>query len=385
MSRSRSVDLLRDYVAIPSLNPMGRSDIPAALVGETRYAEHVCEQLRRIGLDACTLGEDERRSVIAEARAAEAIDTVMIASHLDTVPVDGMEIDPFDPAIREDRLFGRGSCDTKAGMAAAIAALETVLRAGTLRRNVVLVGEADEELGSRGVFDVLDHLGGDRPDWVLATEPTSLQIVTHHKGIAVIRLHASGRACHSSNPSLGRNAIVDASRAVLALAELGERLGERSDPTLGAPTLSVGRIGGGQAPNIVPNEAWILTDRRMLPGESVEGVRAEVEDALLRHGVENVRVEDCRMEKGPLGTAPDAPATRACRGALEHCGVVPELGSVAFGTDAGVFATHGWSGIVFGPGSIDLAHTAREHVPIGEVETAERFYRALFEGSEGAP
>ena len=192
MPRPDPIELLREYVAIPSVNPMRRDDIPASITGERRYATHLREQLRRLGLDAELLGDGERASVIAEATARDARDTVLIASHLDTVPVDGMEIDPFDPRVEAGRLYGRGSCDTKAGMAAAVAALADVLERGTLRRNVILAGEADEECSSVGVRDVLARLGTKRPDWVLATEPTNLEVVTSHKGIALVRLVAHG-------------------------------------------------------------------------------------------------------------------------------------------------------------------------------------------------
>ncbi|HSQ51392.1 MAG TPA: M20/M25/M40 family metallo-hydrolase, partial [Nitrospiraceae bacterium] len=84
--------------------------------------------------------------MIAQATVADAGETILIASHLDTVPVDGMEIPPFDPRVADGRVYGRGSCDTKSGMAALITALERVLAQGTLRRNVIVVGEADEEL-----------------------------------------------------------------------------------------------------------------------------------------------------------------------------------------------------------------------------------------------
>ena len=149
MTLARCIRNLQAYVAIPSVNPMRRDDLPSEVVGERRYAEHVREQLRALSLDAELVGSGQRISVLAEATAESPIDTVLVASHLDTVPVDGMEIDPFDPRIEDGRLLGRGSCDTKAGMAALLAALETVLARGTLRRNLIVVGEADEELHSK--------------------------------------------------------------------------------------------------------------------------------------------------------------------------------------------------------------------------------------------
>lgn len=355
-----------------------RSDrVPKGIVGERRYAEHVQAQLRRIGLDAEVIGEGDRASVVAEARASSSADTVLIASHLDTVPIEGMEIDPFDPKIEGDRLYGRGSCDTKAGMAAAVVALEQLLREGRLRRNVILVGEADEECSSVGVQDVLEHLGTRRPDWTLATEPTSLALITHHKGVGRATLRARGRACHSSDPTLGHNAIVDLAKAVVALDALGDRLRERVDSTLGPATLSVGLIGGGQAANVVPPEAWLHLDRRLLPGETAESFAQEIEEVLRAADLPGVEITARSVEKPALATAESEPAVQACQQALASIGLSTDPAIAAFGTDAGVFAESDLPGVVFGPGSIDRAHTAREFVEISQVEQAVEFYLAL--------
>jgi len=410
---------LRDYIAIPSVNPMRRSDQDPAIVGERRYAEHVREQLRRLGLDAELVGDPARPSVMAHATVADAGETLLIASHLDTVPVDGMAIAPFDPRVADGRVFGRGSCDTKSGMAALVAALERVLAQGTLRRNVIVVGEADEELGSSGVKDVIAQLGAHPPDWVIATEPTELRVVTRHKGIVharlrasgvkdviaqlgahppdwVIateptelrvvtrhkgivhaRLRASGVACHSSEPGRGRSAVLALCRAVLALDELAAELGRHADPQLGPATLSVGQIAGGTATNIVPDDAWLLLDRRCLPGEDEVSVLAELEGMLAKHALDDVRVEWCSLEKAALATPDEDPSVRSVQAALRVAALDPTPSSVGFGTDAGVFSAHGIPGVVFGPGSIAQAHTANEWVAIEQVEAASAIFERL--------
>ena len=376
-----SIRHLRDLVAIPSVNPMGRDDLPAEIVGEQAMAEHVAAVLSRLGMDAALVGRSGRISVVAEASVSKDADTLLVASHLDTVPVDGMEIDPFDPVIEGDRLLGRGSCDTKAGMAALLEALERVLERGRLGRNLIVVGEADEELGSLGVTDVLAHLGEHRPDWVLATEPTDLRLINAHKGVVHARVAARGRACHSSDPGAGRNAIVLLARAILGIEAGASILRERPHPRLGPPTLSVGLIEGGQAPNIVPDEARIWIDRRTIPGESPETVRSQIEASLEAAGLSaDVFVESCTEEKPPLETASDSMATLTTAEALESVGLSPDCGQVAFGTDAGVFERAGIPGVVLGPGSIDVAHTSREFVPIGEVEIMVRIFERLLEG-----
>lgn len=377
----RSIELLRDYVAIPSVNPMGRDDVPAAIAGERRYAEHLAAQLRRLGLDAAVIGAGERASVVAEARPVGIRSApLLVASHLDTVPVDGMEIEPFDPRVAEGRLYGRGACDTKGGMAALVAALERVLARGTLRQPLVLVGEADEEFGSAGVHDVLAHLGAARPAWAIATEPTGLRVVTHHKGIAELRLEAHGLAGHSSAPEAGRNAIYAIARAALALAGLAERLAARCDPTLGTATLSVGRVGGGHAFNVVPDRAWLVADRRLLPGEDEIRVRREVEAALQDAGVAgDVVLTHLQARKPALATDPAAPCVRTCRNALAAAGRDAPPAAVGFATDAGVFAARGVPAVVLGPGSIEQAHTAREWVALDEVAAMEELFVRLLE------
>lgn len=378
---------LREMVAIPSVNPMNRSDLPGDIVGEHNLAEYVAETLRSMGLDSSLIGRDGRTSVVAEAHAHAKAETVLIASHLDTVPVDGMEIPPFDPAIENDRLFGRGSCDTKAGMAALLAALPSVLQAGRLKRNVIIVGEADEELGSIGVADVLSHLGPRKPDWVLATEPTDLRLIHAHKGVVHSRLCARGRACHSSEPELGKNAIVILARAILAIEESAKIFTQAPHPQLGAATLSIGVVQGGQAPNIVPDEARFWVDRRTLPHETVDSVRTELEAALRSAGLAlEVVVESCQEEKPPLDAPATSPAIAGTTAVLRALALDAEPAEVAFGTDAGVFARAGIPGVVMGPGSIQMAHTSRESVPISQVETMVRIFEKLVTSEpEGFP
>jgi acetylornithine deacetylase len=382
MGRPPCVRYLQDYVAIPSVNPMGSELGADERFGERRYAEHLREQLRRLGLDAELVGDAERPSVVAEARAAGATETLIVASHLDTVPVEGMEIDPFDPRIEGTRLYGRGSCDTKGGMAALVEALEHVLSGGSLRRNLVVVGEADEEFGSSGAHAVVERLrahAGDRVRWALATEPTELRLVSCHKGIAHARLVARGLACHSSNPGAGRSAIVSLARAVLALEEHAVELAACPDPRLGPATLSIGQIEGGSAPNVVPDRASLVLDRRLLPWEDEASARAGIQGALEKAGLGDVQIERCELMKWALSTPDASPAVQACRRALVAAGLPDAPDVAAFGTDAGVFARSGVAAVVLGPGSVAQAHTSREWVDLRQVEAMARILRQLLE------
>ncbi len=377
MSHPTSIRYLRDYIAIPSVNPMGRSDIPQTLVGEQRYADHLLNQLKQMGLDAICVGDKERPSVIAHATVPGAKETILIASHLDTVPVDNMKIDPFDPHIESGRIYGRGACDTKAGMAALVAALEPLLKNGTLACNLVLVGESDEELASIGVTEVLKHLGRQKPDWAIATEPTGLQVITQHKGVALAELRALGRSAHSSRPKDGENAIIALAHAAIALQELGTQLESSPHPELGPGTCSIGLIQGGHAANIVPNEAHLTMDRRLLPGEDEISFRAELEMTLHENNVAGVEITECRVEKPALHTSHDHPCVKRCLHELSEAKLPDEPGAAAFGTDAGVLAKHGIPSVVWGPGSIAQAHTEREFIDQDQVEAMTSLFSGL--------
>ena len=192
------------------------------------------------------------------------------------------------------------------------------------------------------------------------------------------RLRASGVACHSSEPARGRSAVV-ALVARGARARRARRRARRGAAirTSGAATLSVGRIGGGTATNIVPDDAWLLLDRRCLPGEDDVSVRAELEGVLAKHALDDVRVEWCSLEKASLATPDEDPSVRRAAGRAAHAPRSTRRRAASrFGTDAGVFSAHGIPGVVFGPGSIAQAHTADEWVAIDAGRGGERDLRA---------
>ncbi len=254
-----------------------------------------------------------------------------------------------------------------------------MLAAGTLRRNLVIVGECDEESTSLGAEEVARHLADRKPDWALVTEPTSLTVITAHKGVVRARLEARGVACHSSDPSRGRNALSALARAILALEALGERLRVQPDPELGPATLSVGVAGGGSATNIVPEHAWLALDRRLLPGETAASVREQIEQSLSDAGVVDIEIPRLALTKPALRIGEGDAPVRACLAALAASGLDARTGTAAFATDAGVFAIHGIPSVVLGAGSIEQAHTAREWVPTAEVEAMTAVYRRLLE------
>jgi len=371
MSAPRDVvDLLRDLVAIPSVNPAGQPGTDET--GEQAMADYVAAFLRDLGADV-RLDEiaPGRPNVIAEFRPDSRPPRAHLAfaPHLDTVSVAGMTIAPFDPVIRDGKLFGRGSSDTKGPMAAALWALHDWAHSAARARSdlawtfLALMGEEAGQEGSRAVA-----AGGFRSDLTLVLEPTSLGVVTAHKGVLWLEVETSGVACHGSAPQDGRNAIY-AMRRVLEVIEsrLIPELAQHAHPTLGPATVNVGTIRGGSKINIVPDACRIELDCRLVPGVEADQVRQRIE-TLLRENVPDARVIEQR-HAAPLNTDGKLPW-------------VAKLGQVARGlttapwySDAAVLGHAGCPAVCVGPGSIAQAHTRDEFIALTDLEEGVDFFR----------
>lgn len=369
------IDVLADLVAIPSVNPMG-SAAEGPEFGEARVAGYVAQFLARHGIDL----ERQtvlpgRQNIIAHVAGRRSEGSVLFEAHMDTVPVENMEIAPFDPVQRDGRLYGRGSCDAKASLAAMLVALVEARRGGPAA-DVWLCAAVDEEYTFGGAAHLVRS--GFRAGYALVGEPTRLNVVTTHKGAARWRLTAHGRSAHSATPWEGENAIYKMARTVNVLERhAAELLAAPPHPRLGPRTLNVGTIEGGQTVNTVPDRCSITVDRRVLPGEDLEAVAGSIPELLRRHGVEGVEVVEI-LRDSPMETPTDAPWPQAVLAAAQA--VVPaEAIAVHYGTDASKFAAVGMPSVVVGPGDIAQAHTANEWVEVAEVRSAVQVYARIME------
>ena len=271
--------LLEDLIAIPSVNPMGR-DVSGSEFFETRVTAYLVEYLKRLDVPFEQVDIAPGRSnVIARLDSPTDSRTVLLDAHQDTVPVDGMTIAPFEPVERDGRLYGRGSCDVKGGLAAMLWAFTRLARERPSEMsNVVLSLTCDEEATSLGINHLTESWSDDsrsyqlcpqRPDVAIVAEPTQLDIVVAHRGATRWKLHTQGRACHSSRPNEGINAIYRMAQVVQHLEEYAAWLPDSrpAHPLCGPATLSVGRIEGGSSVNVVPDFCVIEIDRRVIPGE----------------------------------------------------------------------------------------------------------------------
>jgi acetylornithine deacetylase len=374
--------LLRDLVALPSVNPMGRP-LQGPEIFEHQLTAYLEDFFRSLGVRFSRQNVAPLRdNIVAVHEPAHATSTLVFEVHQDTVPTDHMTIPPFGAQIENGRLSGRGACDVKGGMSAMLTAFARAVRSGTGRKRLVLACTVDEEHTFLGVQRLVrDDLRGGvaGPIHAVVAEPTCLDIVHAHKGAARWHLRTAGRSCHSSRPELGVNAIY----RMAALLPLVERYADelrqsRSDPLLGPPTLSVGRIEGGTSVNTVPDRCHIEIDRRALPGENANSVHADFEAYLRNSAPPGIDFTCAEPWLSCPALSPEGSA-----GLVEELGrFIDEVrgshrvGPVPYGTDASTLAEAGIPSVVFGPGNIDQAHTCDEWIDLEEVEMAsEIVYR----------
>lgn len=369
--------LLSDLVAIPSVNPMGRPlSGPEFLEG--RMTDYLEGHFRERGITATrTTVAPGRDNVLARYESPGSARTLLFDAHQDTVPTDGMTIAPFEPRIEGGKLYGRGSCDIKGGLAAMLLAFERLHRERPKgSASVVLACTVDEEFTHLGASRlVADRV---RADLAIVAEPTLLDLVVTHKGAVRWKVRTKGVACHSSRPELGDNAIYRMARVIGALSEYACALSGREPlPLLGPPSFSVGRIEGGQSVNIVPDWCEIEVDRRVnpgevgleLPGEALTFVRERL------GGLDGVEFLPPWLNMPALAPRVDDAVLGGLKGAITRViGREPALGGVPFGTDAGPLGHSGMPCVVFGPGDIAQAHTKDEWVDLGQVEQAAEAY-----------
>jgi acetylornithine deacetylase/succinyl-diaminopimelate desuccinylase-like protein len=377
MARPRNVvELLQDLVAIPSVNPQG--DPGTDQTGEQAMADYVAAFLRGLGAEVkIEPVEPGRPNVVASFTPEKPAARLAFAPHLDTVSVAGMTIPPFDPAIRDEKLWGRGATDTKGPMAAALWALrewaQSPARAAS-RVEWIFLGLMGEESNNDGARTLAQH--GFKSDLTLVLEPTEFRVVTAHKGVLWMEIHTHGVACHGSTPERGRNAILDMAR-VLEIVEkkITPAMARRQHPKLGASTLNVGTITGGSKINIVPDACRIELDLRVVPGVRAEDIRAEMEAELQRVVEAEVRIQKF---SAPLHTDESLPWVGRVGQAGRGFTTAPWFSDAAFLDGANGPA------VCVGPGSIAQAHTKDEFIRLRDLEEGAEFFGRWIGEAEAA-
>ena len=352
------------------------------------YAE---DQLRACGASLNRVNNpDGSKANLIGRIGPQADGGILLSGHTDVVPVDGQPwtSDPFVLTRRDGRLYGRGTADMKGFLALALAAAPE-FAARPLSRPVQFAFSYDEEIGCLGAPGLIQALvkDGPRPDMVIVGEPTSMEAVSGHKGIATFKVTVNGREAHSSLPHLGVSAIMAATKLMARLVDLAEALERQADaasPFLPrGPSLTIGQVRGGTAVNILARECVFLFDVRSPPGIDPQQALEPFFEAAARMDLElkarapeaGVRIE-ARSSTPPM--APEAEG-RAETLARRLAGDNGPARVVSYAAEAGQFQQAGFSTVICGPGSIEQAHQPDEYIDLSQMERGAAFMARLAE------
>lgn len=310
---------------------------------------------------------------------------MMILGHSDVVPAGpGWTTDPFVGQLIDGQIVGRGSCDMKGGLAAALCAMAE-LPGQPDGVDLLLAVTVDEEEGGRGA----QQLVAAHPEWdvrvCVVAEPTGLQVVRASKGNSYHGIEVRGAAAHASSPDNGRSAITAAARIVLALADWHRELALAEDPLVGAATWNVGTIEGGTSTAMVPDTCRIAVDRRLTAGQTAAQVEEELTRRIseMRLDLDGIAVTvDTQMEMPGFVTAEDDPfVQQALRTATAVTGTAQPIVGWRAACDGGFVqrAHPGASIVILGPGDVTgQAHRPNESVPAEQVVQAAEVFSRLF-------
>jgi putative selenium metabolism hydrolase len=377
--RGRVMGFLRDLLRIPSLPGQ-----------EGEVADRVAQEMRRLGYD--TVRIDDAGNVVGRVRGRGEAPEMMLNTHLDHVDVgdpEAWEHGPFAAEVAEDRVWGRGAVDIKGPLAAQVHGVGRLAETGrSPPGDVVVTAVVQEEIGGLGARHLVEEL---RPALVVVGEPSGNRLRRGHRGRAELVVHVRGRSAHASAPHRGANPhyVLASFLEKLSGIELPE------DPDLGRSTVAPTLVRTDQeSPNVIPGEAWLTLDCRLVPGQSaadarrslapaleeslVDGASAEIEIPTYRR-VAYTGLEVAMPAENPAYVLPaDHPAVTAAADVLEaETGERPPVGVWGFATDGGHFAAAGMTVVGLGPGEEELAHTVEESVEIDQLVTATRAYGAL--------
>ena len=385
---SRATELLTALVRTDTINPMGRPRSIAAPV--ERPAIEVIEEWlspyrHRLSCERQRCSP-LHESLVIRLEGGGDRRVGLFESHLDTVPADDWADRALQPVLCDGDLVGRGACDDKGSVAAMVLALERVLEQGIVPpRPLVLVCAGDEEYAQTGIKYFRDSFGDELAYGVFG-EPTRLHPVVQHKGTARWDVTVHGRSAHTSQPELGKNAVLGMVEVVAALGRYQDLLQRNwTSPFMTGPLVTVTMINGGRTRNATPDECTIAVDFRVLPGmdpdcekEALIDYLLGVVDAEITHGAN-------QLTTPPLATDPDDPFCRrvlgVCRGVA---GDQVALRGAPYGTDA-AWVSDLCPAIVLGPGDIASAHAVNERVAIYEVVQAAEIYRRIMLEETSSP
>ena len=295
--------------------------------------------------------------------------SLLLNAHMDTVGVEGMAIDPFGGELREGRVYGRGAQDMKGSLAAMIAAAKAIVDAGiTLRGDLLITAVADEEHSSTGTAALIKEF---RADGAIVTEPTDMHLCRAHRGFIWFEVETIGRAAHGSRYAEGIDANMRMGRFLTELEKLEQELLQRTPHELaGPPSLHAALIQGGTEISKYAARCKLTIERRTVPGETVEGATAELQEIIDRLAEQDSTFKatvKASFWREPFEVPVDAKIVQIMDNVLDaRLGHHPEHTGQTFWTDAALIADAGMETVLLGPTGYGL-HSAEEWVEMDSV------------------
>lgn len=369
IQRQEVASLLSAMVSIPSINPdFLQPGLPADWFGEAKMAAFIADWLSREGIEvAMEEVLPGRPNVVARLRGGPGAPSMIWEGHTDTVQVEGMA-SPFQPRIEGTRLYGRGSVDDKGCLAMFMLAMRALKRRGC-GCDLTFVAAIDEETTFKGVQH---HVRVHKPyDLGVAGEPTSLAVVSACKGVTRWVIEVRGRAGHASKPEDSIDALAVATDLLHHLRGY-MRATDRTHPLLGRRSLTCTLMQAGEGANTVPGHASLTFDFRTLPDQTGDEAWQEIADVVKTFAQEHAAGADILMQAPfvdsvSMEVPQDARIVRELSAVLAKAGLTHEAIGVPFGSDASKLTRAGTPTVIFGPGRIEQAHAADEHVDMDEV------------------
>jgi acetylornithine deacetylase len=368
------LQFLQDLIKINSVNP----SLSSKGAGEEEIAFFIGNFLKDLGLQVEYQSLDKNRFNVIGILKGNGGKSLMLNGHTDTVSIDGMEIKPFEPILKEGKVYGRGAYDMKGGVAAMIMAVKSIIEVGVkLNGDVILACVADEEYASIGTEALVKEYSADA---AIITEPSELNITIAHKGFAWTKVEVFGKAAHGSLPDKGIDAIVKAGKVLTEIDNLGKtRLPQKKHPLLGSPSIHASFINGGKEISTYPDYCKIELERRILPGEDRKTIDEEIRQLIetIKSGDDQFNADyDVYFYRPPLEVSKEEAIVQCLSNAYQSLfKKKPEYTAVSGWMDSAILADAGIPTVIFGPAG-EGAHAAVEYIDLDSVITSTKVLAA---------
>lgn len=374
--------MIMDLVKIPSY--------PGVLNQETKVAEYFYNLFMEKGIEAEIIPViDGRCNIVARLKGTGGGKKLLLTGHTDTVPPYDME-EALIPIIKDNKIYGRGAVDMKGPLACMAEAMINIKDSGVkLSGDVIFAGVIDEELKSEGTIHLVKD--GISADAAIVGEPTSMKICVAHRGLEWLEFHFKGKTVHGGAQKKGQNAIVMASKFIEKVSgKISQIIEGNSHHIIGKGSFNIGTIHGGSQPSTVAGECVLTIDRRWLPGESYEDILNEFKSTIAELSAEEPLFK-CEMKVMDVSVMTGGYVHEAMETSINHeiVSIVnkamvenlhreAEISAFEAWSDGGLLNTYsGIPTIVFGPGDLESAHSAVEHIDLNQVYDAVSIYEKV--------